>query len=76
MRQEFPDGPRLRASRLLVYDCVAIGPGKELNALTKSFNAKYGITGLGEVRRVLGMLPERSLLPAAESVSQLPFTIL
>ena len=58
-----------------MYDCVAIDPRKELNALAKSFDAKYGIAGLGEVRWVLGMLLERSLLPAAESVSHLPFTI-
>ena len=59
-----------------MYDCAAISPGKELNALAKSVDAKYGIAGLGEARRVLGMLLERSLLPAAESVSHLPFTLL
>ena len=59
-----------------VCDCAAIGPRKELNALAKSVDAKYGIAGLGEVRRVLGMLLECSLLPAAESVSHLPFSIL
>ena len=60
----------------LVYDCVAIGQRKENNALAKSVDAEYGIAGLGEVRRVGGMLLERSLPPAAESVSHVPFTIL
>ena len=59
-----------------MYDCVAIGPRKEINALSKSVDAKYGIADLGEVRWVLDMLLERSLLPAAESVSHLPFNIL
>jgi hypothetical protein len=37
-----------------VDDCVAIGSRRELESL-----AKYGITGLGEVKFVLGMLLER-----------------
>jgi hypothetical protein len=36
---------------------VEIGSGKELEALEKGINAKYGIAGLGEVKWVLGMLP-------------------
>jgi hypothetical protein len=38
-----------------VDDLVGIGPARELDALVKSVNAKYGITGLGEVRWVLGV---------------------
>jgi len=33
-----------------VDDCVAIGSRRELEALAKGVDAKYGITGLGEVK--------------------------
>ena len=39
----------------LVDDWIAIGSMKELSAPVKSVDAKYSITGLGEVRWVLGM---------------------
>ena len=39
--------------------CGSIGSRKELTAPAESVNAKYGMTGLGEVRWVLGMLLER-----------------
>jgi hypothetical protein len=42
------------AAGFRVDDCVAIGSRRELESL-----AKYGITGLGEVKLVLGMLLER-----------------
>ena len=35
-------------------DCLAIGSRNELTALAGSVDTKYGITGLGEVRWVLG----------------------
>ena len=41
-----------------VDDFIGIGSGAQLEALVKSVDAKYGITGLGEVRWVLGMLVE------------------
>ena len=41
-----------------VDDFIGIGSGAQLEALAKSVDAKYGITGLGEVRWVLGMLVE------------------
>jgi len=43
---------------------VAIGSGKELANLSKIVDAKYGITGPGEVKWVLSMLLERDHLPA------------
>jgi len=42
-----------------VDDSVAIGSRKELANLSKSVDAKYGITGPGEVKWVHGMLLER-----------------
>ena len=42
-------------------DCIAIGSRKEFAALAKSVDAQYSITGLGEVRWVLGMLLEHDL---------------
>ena len=44
-------------------DFVAGGLGsrKELEAFANVIDAKYGITGLGEVKWVLGMLMERDL---------------
>ena len=39
-------------------DCIEIGSRKELSALAKSVGAQPSITGLRDVRRVLGMLLE------------------
>src|SRR5260370_38860105 len=47
------------AAGFWVDNRVAIGYGKRLDALVKSVNAKSGITGLGQVRWVRGMLMER-----------------
>ena len=47
------------AAGFWVDDCVAIGPRKELDSLSKSVDAKYGITDPGEVKWVLDMLLER-----------------
>ena len=41
-----------------VDDFVGVGAGGELNVLGKSVDVKCGITGLGEVKWVLGMLIE------------------
>ena len=41
-----------------VDNLVGIGSRKELDPLAASVNAKYGITGFGEVKWVLGMLLE------------------
>ena len=46
------------AAGFWVDDCIAIGPRKELSALAMSLDAQYSITGLGEVRWVLGILLE------------------
>ena len=61
-----------------VDNCVEIGSRKEFTALAKSVNAKYGITGLGEVRWVHGMLlerdrPARTILTSQEG-SPIPFS--
>jgi len=42
-------------------DFVGIGPGKELGALASGIDAKHGITGLGEVRWVLGDRAARTI---------------
>ena len=46
------------AAAFWVDDYIAIGLMKELSAPVKSVDAQYSITGLGEVRWVLGMLLE------------------
>ena len=56
-----------------VDDFVGIGSGKELDALAKSVDEKYGITGLGEVKWVLGMLIERDRAARAVYLSQEAF---
>ena len=43
-----------------VNDCVGIGSGAQLEALVKSVDGNYGITRLGEVKWVLGMLMEHN----------------
>ena len=42
-----------------VDDFVGIGSGRIIDVLAESIDAKYGITGLGEVKWVLDMLLER-----------------
>ena len=56
-----------------VDDFVRIGSGAQLEALAKSVDAKYGITRLGEVRWVLGMLVERDRSARMISISQEAF---
>jgi len=50
-----------------VDDLVGIGPEKELAALAKGIDAKYGVTGLGEVRWILGMIDNQLFLYIPES---------
>ena len=61
------------AAGFWVDDCVAIGSRKVLTALVKSVDAKYGTTGLGEVRWVLSMLMEHDRPARSISVSQEAF---
>jgi len=61
------------AAGFWVDDCVAIGPRKELDSLSKSVDAKYGITGPGEVKWVLGMLLERDRSARTIAISQEAF---
>ena len=56
-----------------VDDFIGIGSGAQLEALAKSVDAKYGITGLGEVKWVLGMLVERDRSARTISISQEAF---
>ena len=61
-----------------VNDCVGIGSGAQLEALVKSVDGNYGITRLGEVKWVLGMLMEhnhsaRTILISQEALSISPF---
>jgi transposase InsO family protein len=56
-----------------VDDFIGIGSGKELNALARGIDAKYGITGLGQVKWVLGMLIERDRAAHTISISQEAF---
>ena len=56
-----------------VDDFVSIGSGKELDALAKSVDEKYGITGLGDVKWVLGMLIERDRAARENYISQEAF---
>ena len=58
------------AAGFWVDNYVAIGSKKELTALAESVSAKYGITGLGEARWVLGMLPERNRPTRTISIPQ------
>ena len=46
------------AGSFWVDDFIRIGPRVQLEALAESVDGKYGITGLGEVKWVLGMLLE------------------
>lgn len=56
-----------------VDDCIVIGSQRELTSLTKSVDAKYGITGLGEVRWVLSMLLECDCSKRTITISQEAF---
>ena len=53
--------------------CGAIGSRRGLTALAESVNAKYGMTGLGEVRWALGMLLERDRPARTISIFQEAF---
>ena len=61
------------AARFWVDNCVTMGSRKELTALADGANAKYGITGLGKVGWVLGMLLERDRPARTISISQEEF---
>ena len=61
------------AAGFWVDDCVAIGSGEELASLSKSMDEKYGITRLGEVKWVLGMLMECDRPARTISISQEAF---
>ena len=61
------------AAGFWVDNYVAISSRKELTALAESVNAKYGITSLGEVRWVLGMLLERDRPARTISILQEAF---
>jgi hypothetical protein len=65
--------PDFAAAGFWVDDCVAIGSRKELTNLARSVDAKYGTTGLGEVRWVLGMLLERDRPARTIAISQEAF---
>ena len=66
--QEFLEGSRFRR-------CGILGGrlGKELETLARSMGAKYGITGLGGLRWVLGILMERDRPARTISISQEAF---
>ena len=61
------------AAGFWVDNYVAIGSRKELTSLAESVSAKYGITGLGEARWVLGMLLECDRPTRTISISQKGF---
>ena len=56
-----------------VDDCIAIGSRNELTALAESVGTKYSITGLGEVRWVLGILLGRNCSACMISIPQEAF---
>jgi hypothetical protein len=56
-----------------VDDFIGIGQGRELGALATRMGDKYGITGLGEAKWVLGMLIERDRDDRAIYISQEAF---
>ena len=58
------------AAGFWVDDCAVIGCREQLTALEQSVDAKYVIAGLGGVRWVLGMLPERDRSVRTTSMSQ------
>jgi len=56
-----------------VDDFVGIGSGKDLEVLAKGVDEKYGITGFGDVKWILGMLVERDRTARTISISQEAF---
>ena len=54
-------------------DCIAIGSGEELASPAKSVDMKYGITKLGDVKWVVGMLVEHDHLVWTISIPQEAF---
>jgi hypothetical protein len=56
-----------------VDNFIGIGSRKELNTLTKGIDAKYSITGLGQVKWVLGMLIECNCATHTISILQEAF---
>ena len=56
-----------------VDDCIMIGSGKVLESLAKGVDMNYGITGLGDVCWVLGMLLEHDHAAQTVSISQEAF---
>ena len=61
------------AGSFWVDDFVGIGSRVQLEALAESVDGKYSITGLGEVKWVLGMLLERNHAARMISISQEAF---
>ena len=72
--QNFWTDRNFAAAGFWVDNCVTMGSRKELTALADGSNAKYGITGLGKVGWVLGMLLERDRPTRTISISQETFT--
>jgi len=56
-----------------VDDFVGIGPGKVLEVLAKGVDEKYGTTGFGDVKWILGMLVERDRTARTIPISQEAF---
>jgi hypothetical protein len=54
LRQRHLESGGFRCRGFWVDHFIGIGSGKGLDVLAKSVNAKYGITGLGDVKWVLG----------------------
>ena len=61
------------AGSFWVDNFIRIGPRVQLEALAESVDGKYGITGLGEVKWVLGMLLERDRTARMILISQEAF---
>ena len=56
-----------------VDNFVGVGSRKELDALAKGIDTKYGVTGLGEVRWILGMKVKHDWTARTISISQEAF---
>ena len=56
-----------------VDDFIGIGAGGGLDELARGVDAKYGLTGFGEVKWMLGMLVERDRSARAIYLSQEAF---
>ena len=61
------------AAGFWVDDCIAIGSKRELESLARGVDAKYGITSLGEVKWMLGMLLEHDRSACTIAISQEAF---